>query len=139
MAARGDNYMMCKYCCADDDSADIGYESWRCGTYISGDGSKSLRQSQDCKNGELARYRSMFPVPPWDDSPITPEVCERLGMEDLGFDCASLSRWFQTDGGIVSVSIRGDNASAVYGEVPHGWCQTAGQLACLVAARRAST
>lgn len=123
--------MKCKYCCADDDSAKSGYRSWECGTYISGDGSKSLRQSQDCKNGELARYRKIFPsIMPDDPREITAEICESLWLAN------EHDEWWTDslpDGTSVRISDRG---VWVNGE---GYGLKAGQLACLIAARKAST
>lgn len=100
-------------------------------------GDKTWYESEVCKDGVLARFRTMFPtIMPDDQREITAEICEALGMQDLGFDGSNIRRWFQIDGGILSVSIRGDKTSGVYGDVPHRWCKTAGQLACLIAARR---
>lgn len=86
----------------------------------------------DRDRDELARFRAMFPVLPWDESPITPEVCERLGMQAMlvaGYQWADI-QWYPNET-MMEVWV---------GEEPcNGWCRTSGQLAMLVAARRAAT
>lgn len=75
---------------------------------------------------ELARFRAMFPVMPWAEGPITPEVCERLGMVQDG-------RWWTHQESSVAVFDADSSNPFIRGD---GYGKNAGQLACLVAARR---
>lgn len=96
---------------------------------------------------ELARFRSMFPVLPWDDSPVTTEVCERLGL--LSYQkklspTSVLTSWHLPEEPTRTVaSIETYDSFSeppwITGLVQDGRKATAGNLACLVAARRAAT
>lgn len=84
---------------------------------------------EDAENlNELNRYREMFPIPPWSSDPITPEVCERLGM----IRNYPGGHGWEDESGCVSVRVT-DTETWISGG---GYDKTAGQLACLVAARK---
>lgn len=85
-------------------------------------------QKEDAE--ELARYRAMFPVAPWDDGPITVEACERLGLAKVIL--GNGTRWMS---GVDRVVLIGECGKVLAPVELIG--ATAGQLACLVAARRA--
>lgn len=127
--------MKCKYCDADSDTTPGGIEMWECGTYVSfGDG--VTMQSGLCQKNELARYRAMFPVPPWSTDAITASVCELLGMH-VSYRGERFDRWESYD---LNVSLRVFSDASYrqqFSEI--GDPKTAGQLACLIAARKAST
>lgn len=110
-------------------------------------------KKEDAENlNELNRYREMFPIPPWDDSPITAEVCERLGYkknEPNSNDHTHLyTMWKNKEYGeaYTEIVLLAPNTRVPQDErerYPHttlsAGCRgpmTAGQLACLIAARR---
>lgn len=86
---------------------------------------------------ELARYRAIFPVPPWSTDPITPEVCERLGMVVKRGVIVQAWRTTEDPQHTVVAFMKGEEPS-VRGLIQDGRKHNAGQLACLVAARRES-
>lgn len=129
----------CKFCGADELDRCSVVKDFECGTYhveSSGDAgwAQDVRCEVRCKKrdrDELARFRAMFPVLPWDDSPITPQVCELLGMEH---DKSRPSEWC-VDGILVYVfEYHGASVFVEGYEISEE--TTAGKLACLVAARR---
>lgn len=90
---------------------------------------------EDAENlNELNRYREMFPVPPWSTEPITHEICEAIGM--VRSKCESRSgdpvSWWRDPTGELSVRVAEDE-TCIAG---FGYNKAAGQLACLVVARR---
>lgn len=127
--------MRCKYCDAERDTTPGGIEIWECGTHVSFCDGVTI-QSGLCQKNELARYRAMFPVPPWSEEKITPEVCERLGM--VRSRCESRTgdpvSWWRDPTGELSVRVAEDETWIA----GFGYNKTAGQLACLVAARKAA-
>lgn len=124
----------CKFCGATlRQSRDDGAKFFACGTgdYPIG---QSFRTS-DCHTGELARYRAMFPIPPWSTDPITPEVCERLGMVNTTKHESRTGvpfSWYRDSSGEISVRVDEDETWIA----GFGYNRTAGQLACLIAARK---
>lgn len=123
--------MKCKYCDAERDTTPGGIEMWECGTHVSFCDGVTI-QSGLCQKNELARYRAMFPVPPWSTDAITSGTCESLNMHrsDDGYSYSIVDYVYvhQTMDDTWRVSFRGYTDRGM----------TAGQLACLVAARRAS-
>lgn len=84
---------------------------------------------------ELNRFRAIFPVPPWSTDPITPEVCERLGLvNSTKFETRAgvLFSWWQDES--MEISVRLDEDETWIAGL--GYNKTAGQLSCIVAARR---
>jgi len=84
---------------------------------------------------ELARYRAMFPVAPWDDGPITAEVCRNLSLSPQHIGDGA--RWMLGDFRMVLMENDGRVHRVAGFDQRESESVTAGQLACLVAARKA--
>lgn len=93
---------------------------------------------EDAENlNELNRYREMFPIPPWSNDPITPEVCERLGVtlkEKYGTCIRYVFKEMIVDIPNSDSDDPWSNSLAYIGGTSAEI--NAGQLACLVAARK---
>ncbi len=127
----------CQFCGAGCGSTELQYS---CGTIhdssgLAGRGEACLRNVIEQLEARLARYDAMFPaVMPDDPGPITPEVCERLGLVNdpewsTQWSCpgTDVSVWCFSDGGVQVNDVDGEDITT----------KTAGQLALLVAARKA--
>ena len=126
--------MKCKYCGAEVVRSDCRYTHFRCGSWCDDDDSDDVQQSAHCKGkqdaDELARYRAMFPVAPWDEGPIT-----ALALETLGFTNVYDDHWVDEADGWWCIFAGGCRLLVKY-RGQEEVCTTAGQLACLVAARK---
>lgn len=95
-------------------------------------------RSSECAVATCARYESLFPIPPWSTEPITAEVCEQLGMVyDQQFEA-----WFVA--GRAEFGLRAYDDGMIW--ISEDWNKhvelaglTAGQLACLIAARKGAS
>lgn len=130
--------MKCEYCGSDIRSDEGGVSEWECGSHQPWNG--EVQRTVECLARADARYRAMFPVAPWDDGPITAEVCERLGMvrtseeDDIGmYSAHAIDVEFTNIGPEIWMSPVGYSGPPV--KLPEE-DRTAGQLACLVAARK---
>jgi len=136
----------CKFC-----GADVIHRSrvipslteWLCGTNhdthrLNIDG---FMRSRDCLSKQVARYEALFPIPPWSTEPISAEVCERLGMTRCSEPDEQAA--YRIGEGASIVEVWSENIGwEVYflsgyrlAHVPEAE-YTAGQLACLIAARK---
>lgn len=89
-----------------------------------------------CVEALLKRYEALFPIPPWSTEPISDETCLALGMV-YGEDHKIW--WMDRTGDGIHVEMGNEGMEVWQMEdnaICHEWCKTAGQLACLIAARK---
>lgn len=87
-------------------------------------------RSEECKERTLPRYEALFPIPPLSTEPITAAVCERLGLS-RNVSPLGLVGFLGACGTYVFVLSDGEHRVSGDPEI-----KTAGQLACLIAARK---
>lgn len=133
--------MTCKYCGAVE--SEMMEDRYECGTFIPDVKlCVELVRSLECYENELSQLRefknkieSLFPISPTNKDPITKEVCEKFGMVSHKYEWG-LVYFYNGDLTVLFDDAAGKVSSSGVGRQP--WCNTAGKLACLIAAMEKS-